>query len=521
MEQPQPESQLIDLREFFRVLRRRKWVVLIACIVVVGVALGVVYLRTPLYTSRAEVEVQPSTTDEQLQDINMETEATRVTQEQVAALAAPALGVNAGSARQLERVANDVVVSVPPNTTYLNIDCTATAAAQAQACARAFSDAYVEERVARAQDRYDAELAGISAEIKLANRQLRSLEALPADTGADRREIRRRIDRQNQIILAAQALAFAIPSPSPTAAVASRSADLPEVPSNKPFVLAAALGLLLGGVVGVGLAFILERMDVCVGDRAGMEAALGAPVLATVPLVRDRRRKREPTLITRDEPRSQAAEAYRTARPTLLYLAQQDSVKVVAVTGAGDEEGKSTATANLAASLAIAGETVVAVSCDLRKPRLHTFFERDNEKGLSDVLNGTLPWKDVLQETDIDRLTLIASGPVPPNPAELLGAESMTVLLDDLRQEFDLILLDTPPALIVGDTVTLIPKTDRVLVVADGAKTPRAAVMHLRQQFERVGGHNMGGILFNPARGKADDYPSYSRSYYSSSSETR
>ena len=496
----QTGSELIDLREFFDILRRRKWTVLLTTAFVVLSALAFVYLRAPVYTSHAEVEVQPSDSDELLRDISMDTEATKVTQQQIAALAAPAMGLDPHSPAQLDKAAEDVTVVVPPNTTFLNISCTAVDPARAQTCASAFAKGYVDDRVSGARDRYNRAMTDIEGKIRLANQQLHYLEGLTADTVAERKTIHSEIESQSQSILAAQALAFGLPSPSPTAAVVSRSADLPGGPANKSFVLTGLLATLLGLVLGIALSLVQERLDTRIGDRAGLEDALAAPLMATVPDAGGRPHARDAELITRDDPQSLAAEAYRTVRPTLLYLAKKDSVKIVTITGVGETEGEGTTVANLAVSLATGGEKVLVICCDLRKPRLHLFFQRPDESGLSDVLNGKLAWRDVLQETDVDGLSIIASGPVPDNPAELLGNDEMRVLLADLRKEFDLILLDTPPALVVADAVTLTPNTDGVLVVAHAGKTPRTTITHLRDQIGRVGGHVIGGILYEPPR---------------------
>ena len=322
-------------------------------------------------------------------------------------------------------------------------------------------------------------------------------------SAAERKDLQTRIDRQNQIILAAQALAFALPSPNPTAALVSRSAALPSTPANKPYVLTALLATLLGLVLGIALAFVRERLDERIGDGARFEKALGAPILATVPYVKGLQRKQDTRLITRDAPGSPAAEAYRTARPALLHLAQTRSVNVVAVAGPGPGEGKTTTSANLAVALARGGERVVVVCCDMRKPRLNLFFEGvSGEIGLSDILNAGVPWRDAVRETDFDGLFIIPGGTVAENPSELLSTNDMKRLLGELRGAFDLVLLDTAPALISADTITLIPATDGVVVVADASTTRRDAVTQLRRKFEQVGGTIMGGILNNLRRGQ-------------------
>lgn len=522
MQQPQQDSRPLDLREFSDILRRRKWAVGLTTVLVAALALGLVYGRTPLYVSQAQVEVEPADSAQQSQDINMETEATRVTQDQIARLAAPAIGLDADSSLQLAKAAANVQVSVPTDTTYLDISCSASSPSRARTCSAAFANAYVQDRTKSAQDRYNVQIAAITRKIRLANRQLDELERLSPDSAAEREDLQRRIDRQNQIILAAQSLAFALPSPNPTAAVVSRSAPLPRMPGNKPYALTGLLATLLGLVLGVGLAFVRERLDERIRDGAGFEKALGGPVLATVPYVKGLQRKKDARLITRDAPGSPAAEAYRTARPALLHLAKMRSVKVVAVVGPGAGEGKTTTSANLAVALARGGERVVVVCCDLRKPRLDLFFEGANgEMGLSDILNAGIPWRDALRETDFDGLFIIPGGTVPENPSELLGTSDMKRLLSELRDAFDLVLLDTAPALISADTISLIPATDGVVVVADASKTRRDTLTQLRRLFEQVGGDILGGILNNVRYRQGMRYRDYVRSSSSTDDEGR
>ena len=159
------------------------------------------------------------------------------------------------------------------------------------------------------------------------------------------------------------------------------AADLPTTPSNKDYVTTGLLALILGTALGIGLAFVRERLDVRVSSREALEDAIDAPVFAVVPEVSGWRNRKETRVVTISAPDSPPSEAYKTARTNLLYQASQGGLQVIAVTGPGQSEGKTTTTVNLAVSLAQAGKNVVAVSCDLRKPRMHRFFRVDNRVG--------------------------------------------------------------------------------------------------------------------------------------------
>jgi capsular exopolysaccharide synthesis family protein len=178
-------------------------------------------------------------------------------------------------------------------------------------------------------------------------------------------------------------------------------------------------------------------------------------------------------------------------------------------------DGKTTVTANLAVALAKSGKRVMAISCDLHRPRLHRFFELDNTVGLTSVLTGQASLGDAVRRVGSDTLLVLPSGPTAANPTELLGSDEMERLLTELRSTADFVILDTPPIGAVGDALILAPKTDGVLLVADATSTARGAVAFARIQIEQVGGKIVGGIYhkFDPARART--YHPYYQRYYS------
>jgi capsular exopolysaccharide synthesis family protein len=161
---------------------------------------------------------------------------------------------------------------------------------------------------------------------------------------------------------------------------------------------------------------------------------------------------------------------------------------------------------------------VVAISCDLRKPRLHRFFGLTNDVGVTSILRDGVSVPEAAQRVSgINSLRVIASGPVPHDPAELLSAEEMEEMLSDLRKYADYVLVDTAPVLVVSDALTVAPKTDGVIIMADAGNTMRGAVKATREQLELVGANIVGAVFnnFDPARAKMY-YGSYKYHYYSS-----
>jgi capsular exopolysaccharide synthesis family protein len=180
-------------------------------------------------------------------------------------------------------------------------------------------------------------------------------------------------------------------------------------------------------------------------------------------------------------------------------------MRVIAVTSPQAGEGKTTTVANLAATLALTGKRVVALSADLRKPRLHRFFAQANEDGLSSILAGQGQVADVARRVEgLDSLRVVTSGPVPPNPAELLSSDEMELLLGHLRATADYVVIDTPPALVVTDAMIVAPRVDGVVVVVDSDVTTGAAALHTVEQLEQVGAKVIGSVLnrFDPSKAR-------------------
>lgn len=201
-------------------------------------------------------------------------------------------------------------------------------------------------------------------------------------------------------------------------------------------------------------------------------------------------------LVAATAPRSLAAEAYRTLRTNIQFSSLDRELRTILVTSAGPGEGKSTVLANLAVVIAESGRRVVAVDCDLRRPNLHTLFRLDDVPGITTMMleEGSPP---PLKATPVPRLSLIASGPLPPNPAELLGSDRFARIIGRLRDEADVVLFDSPPITAASDAAVLAARVDGVLLVVDSGRTRRDLAAQAKAQLERVGAHLLGVVLMN------------------------
>lgn len=227
--------------------------------------------------------------------------------------------------------------------------------------------------------------------------------------------------------------------------------------------------------------------------------------------------------IVNDFPRSPVAESFRLFRTNLLYLFENDESKVICLTSSNAGEGKSWVCANLAISCAQYGKKVLIIDADLRKGRQHRIFKKTNRTGLSDLLKNLRgeikeeaaskieeDLKIKIQDTEINNVYLLTAGPVPFNPSELLGTANIDYLLDTLKKEFDLIIIDTPPASIITDALIFATKVDYMFLIASSRKTKKELLLNTKKAIEAVGG-KIPGIILNQI--SVDRRKEYSKSY--------
>jgi capsular exopolysaccharide synthesis family protein len=203
-------------------------------------------------------------------------------------------------------------------------------------------------------------------------------------------------------------------------------------------------------------------------------------------------------LVTLTSPRSPISEAYRTLRTNLQFVSLDKPLQTLLVTSPGPEEGKSTMLANLAIAIAQGEKKVILVDCDLRRPNLHRLFGLAHKKGLTTMMVEEKAMSDPpLQETGVPGLQLLASGPLPPNPSDLLGSRRMDLVLAALKERADVVLLDSPPVVAVSDAAILATKVDGVLLVVSAGQTKRDSVQAAKAKLEKVNANLIGAVLMN------------------------
>jgi len=282
------------------------------------------------------------------------------------------------------------------------------------------------------------------------------------------------------------------------------------------------LSSLIGLLAGLGLAFVVDAADRRFGSAEEIQQDFGVPVIGHIPVIpfvaeqaneANGDQPISPALRVYHQPRGRIAEAYRAVRTALYFSARGTGHRVIQVTSPNPGDGKTTLAANLAVSIAQSDKKVLLIDCDFRRPRCHRFFGGEESTGMTSVLEGKAEIGDAVKETPVENLWILPCGPHPDNPSELLTSRRFEELLDVLREQYDLVIVDTPPVLIVTDPLTVAPRVDAVLVVMRLSKNARALGRRAMLELDAVGA-NVSGIVVNRIAGGAGRYGRYAEYAY-------
>ena len=261
----------------------------------------------------------------------------------------------------------------------------------------------------------------------------------------------------------------------------------------------------MGLIFGVAIAFFLEYLDTSVKTLEDVERYLQIPVLAVIPT--------DVNVLHKQSGMSPDAEAYRILRTNIEFNRNNPEDNSITVVSGGAGEGKSTTLVNLAYVCAQGGYTTLMIDSDLRRPQLHTFFDINNSVGLTNYLTTDLMLEDVILQTPVDNLYFLPSGILPADAAGLLNSRRMSELIQDVKQRFDLVLVDSPPILGVSDASVLASEVDLTMIVVQHRKLPRNMLLRVKQAVENVGGQVIGVVL-NNVDVRSDSQYQYYTSYY-------
>ena len=268
--------------------------------------------------------------------------------------------------------------------------------------------------------------------------------------------------------------------------------DFPVRPRKRMNIL---LSMIMGSMLGVGLAFFFEYLDNTIKGPEDIDKVLGIPFLGPIPSATRGGSDRSIDLVVLSAPKSSHSEAYRAIRAGLLLSMADHPPKKILITSPGILEGKTTTAANLAVAMAQAGNSTLLIDADLRKPRLHRLFDQDNSKGLSTLLVGESTFEVTLRQTQVPLLSILSSGPIPPNPAELLGSQKMRDVLSEASKRFDRIILDTPPVGPVSDALSLATMCDGVVFIIRESQTSKELAAISKKRLADANAKFLGVVL--------------------------
>jgi len=297
-------------------------------------------------------------------------------------------------------------------------------------------------------------------------------------------------------------------------------AELPTKPFRPDKRLNLLLAVVVGLFLGVGLAFFFEYLDNTVKTPEDVEQMIRLPSFGMVPEMSSERRKRlekgasyPVELITFGHPKSMLSEAYRNIRTSILLSFSEKPPKKIVITSPNPAEGKTTTVINTAIALSQTGAQVLIIDTDMRKPRVHKIFDEENGVGLSNFLSGHAELESIIKKTEIPNLYYIPSGPIPPNPSELVSSNRFKNMVASLGERFDHLVLDSPPVLGFADSTILSASVDGIILVVLGGKTPRETLQRAKDVLHQVNAKILG-VVINRIDIQRSDYGYYYYRYH-------
>jgi succinoglycan biosynthesis transport protein ExoP len=511
----------VPLRDQFEILRRRWWIVAVGAVLGLGAASALSVLQSPSYQAHSQLLFQFRTSDPLSQPVSVDDSKRELNNE--------LRQMESTAARELVRNTytgplnvDDVTATVAStDADVITVSVTSNDAAEAARLVNVYAQKYIEFRRQTQIDRLGTYANGVisqindlKANIDNLNLPLAALDARIAREPSSSTEIgslRTQRDQlvaqlspqltslQSQLLFLQQELGKIELSSTLTRAgdvSILESAEVPTAPVSPRPTRNAVLGLVVGLLLGVGAAFVREQFDDVVRDREAFESVTGLPVLGLIPQLKGRKSRPERDLAALRQPNSTFSEAFRTLRTAVKFFAIDRPVQLIQITSAVAAEGKTTITGNLAVVMAQTGASVVVVGCDLRRPGLDTLWQVPQGPGLTNVLLGEARLSQAIwKHPEIASLDILRTGPLPPNPSEMLGSSQATELLKSLRSLYDIVILDCPPVLPVADSLILASHVDITLLVATEGLTTKKDLERAIEMLRQVDASLAGAIL--------------------------
>jgi tyrosine-protein kinase len=520
------EQRLTTLSDYVGVLRRRIWILAVAVVVAVGAAYFVSSRETPAYKAEAQVQigannlitvfnpgsrVSSSSVEQQVANAAQSAHTTTYAQRTLAAAHVTTLTP--------QELLDESSITPSPTSTIVTFAVTDRSPARAQLLATAFARAYAKGSNQAAVHGISSRLTKLNATInaltKKINQETTGPNGKQSNATADNAKLQADLKQQTSW---SNALAGLQNNNQVTQTATSASKVRPLTSRN------LAMGLGLGIVIGLVLVSLAEALDTRIRSSDEVAQRLGLSLLTRIPIP-PRSLRKQGSLGMLDDEGGLQTEAYRKLRINLDFANLQMKARTIMVTSAGEQEGKSTTVGNLAVALARAGRRVILVDLDLRKPYLDHFFDLTGKPGLTDVALGNVTldqamWSIPIPGSDggpqAGALHVLPSGPMPPNPADLIESAVVSEILLDLAERADVVLIDSAPLLPVSDGVVLSNKVDAMLVVVRASTVRRPVLTELHRVLAACPAAKLGFVLTGSEEGDGYGY-GYGYSGYGSS----
>lgn len=503
----------MELRHYINLLRKWLWLIVLCTVIAGATAFFISRRQTPIYQAKSTIlinQARSAVRGAEYADI--------LTSERVARTYAELLQdwpvlenavAKLGFEEQFEDLAKSyqIELSVSPirDTQLVELLVEANSAEVAAHLANTLPEVFKEMNQQRQRERYEttraelqAELASVESDINTTQEAIDRLgEVKTAEQQVEASRLNSSLKRYEasyaSLLSSLEELRLSEVQTSDNIVLAT-PAQVPEDPVRPRPLFNALLAAVVGAMLALGAAFLIEYLDDTVKTPEDVRDSTSLPTLtAVVALDGDSPQKR---LVVSTAPRSPAAEAYRVLRTNLQFSSLDKPLRALLVTSPGPGEGKSTTVANLAIVMAQMGNRVLLMDADLRRPNVHRLFQLPNGVGLTTaLLQIGHNLETTVQPSGHLNLDVITTGPIPPNPAELLGSERMHDLLDQLRERYDTVLIDSPPILAVADAAILSNQVDGVLLVVSAGETRFDMLTRALERLDSVGTHPLGVVL--------------------------
>jgi len=485
------DVRAVDLRDYARTVWRHRKLVAITTIVAVAAAFALSLVETAKYQATAELIIQPTGSQSLLGGSETSDDAARDVATQTAVLQSNV--IMDAATKALDHVPAVAISSDSETSDVISVVAQSSSGSGAANDANGYAKTYIAysrqqgiETLFRAGQQLQDSIASLQSQIpKLPANSSQLTAALQQRSALEQQLNNVDVSENLNDVGGAQMLS---------------AATAPSGPFSPKPIRDGAIALILGILLGLGLAFVREFLDDKITSREDLERATGRlPVLGQIPRVAAWRAATN-RLVTLDasEEEETAAEAYRTLRTSIQFLGVDEALKIIQVTSTESAEGKTVTVSNLAVAFASAGRHVALICCDLRRPRLHELFGLPNDVGFTSVVLGEVQAFDALQVVaGHPNLAVLPAGPPAPNPSELLGSSRAREAISAIAATADLVLIDCPPVLPVSDALVVSGIADATILVASAGSTTRRSIRRALELLNQVDAPLVGTVLNN------------------------